>query len=38
MVTGQCKNTLRVMVKPLGDAALERYLPLVERDRPEHLA
>jgi GNAT superfamily N-acetyltransferase len=34
VVMGQRKNTLRVMVKPLGDASLERYLSRVERDRP----
>jgi GNAT superfamily N-acetyltransferase len=34
VVMGQRTNTLRVMVKPLGDDSLERYLSLVERDRP----
>lgn len=35
VVMGQRSNTLRVMVKPLGDASLEPCLSLVERDRPE---
>jgi GNAT superfamily N-acetyltransferase len=38
VVMGQRKNTLRVMIKPLGDDSLERYLSLVERDRPESRA
>jgi GNAT superfamily N-acetyltransferase len=38
VVMGQRSNTLRVMVKPLGDDSLERYLSLVERDRPESRA
>ena len=32
---GKLTNTLRVMVKPLASGTLERYLSLVERDRPE---
>jgi len=32
---GQRVNTLRVMVKPVGDNSLQHYLSLVERDRPE---
>ena len=31
---GKVTNTLRVMVKPLGDHSLDRYLSLVQRDRP----
>jgi GNAT superfamily N-acetyltransferase len=31
---GKVTNTLRVMVKPLRDDSLERYLSLVPRDRP----
>jgi GNAT superfamily N-acetyltransferase len=32
---GKLKNTIRVMVKPLDGGSLERYLSLIERDRPE---
>ena len=32
---GAKTNTLRVMFKPLGAGALEEYLSLVPRDRPE---
>jgi len=37
VVMGQRSNTLRVMVKPLGDATIAHYLSLVERDRPEEV-
>jgi GNAT superfamily N-acetyltransferase len=32
---GPLTHTLRVMVKPLAGGAVERYLTLVERDRPQ---
>jgi GNAT superfamily N-acetyltransferase len=32
---GRLTNTLRIMVKPLACGALEQYLQLVPRDRPE---
>jgi GNAT superfamily N-acetyltransferase len=32
---GKLTNTIRVMVKPLDGGSLERYLSLIERDRPE---
>jgi GNAT superfamily N-acetyltransferase len=32
---GRLRNTLRVMVKPLGSDSLDHYLSLVPRDRPE---
>jgi len=35
LVMGQRTNTVRVMVKPLGDGSLDDYLALVARDRPE---
>jgi GNAT superfamily N-acetyltransferase len=38
VVMGQRKNTLRVMVKALGNNTLELYLVRVERDRPEPAA
>jgi RimJ/RimL family protein N-acetyltransferase len=33
--TGQRINTIRVMVKPLGNEGLQAYLCSVERDRPD---
>lgn len=32
---GDRVNTIRVMVKPLGDSSLDQYLATVPRDRPE---
>jgi hypothetical protein len=34
VVMGQRTNTLRVMVKPLGENTVQEYLQRVARDRP----